>query len=178
MWWPTASGACLAVHDLWRSGFRGASFGSSTPSSPFASGSLPCGPACRSSRSSATSGTLRLCPLGRGPTSAGGSFLRGRTSSLPPGLLCCASNSVGDGTCCARDSFYSSVNACLGGLSYPPQNAFFLVVHAVHFLPVCPSCVSEAHNESRQGSIAHDEKAVQSKGHREDEHSAKGEFRT
>src|SRR5262249_54368989 len=87
-------------------------------------------------------------------------------------------NSVGDGTCCARDSFYSSVHACLGGLSYRPQNAFFLVVHAVHFLPVCPSCVSEAHNESRQGSIAHDDKAVQSKGHREDEHSAKGEFRT
>jgi hypothetical protein len=158
-------------------GFRGASFGSSTPSSPFASSSLPCGPACRSSRPSATSGTLRLCPFGRGPTSAGGSFLRGRTSSLPPGLLCCASNSVGDGTCCARDSFYSSVHACLGGLSYRPQNAFFLVVHAVHFLPVYPSCVSEAHTESRQGSIAHDDKAVQSKGHREDEHSAKGEFR-
>jgi hypothetical protein len=48
----------------------------------------------------------------------------------------------------------------------------FLCIRAVY-----PSCVPEAHTESRQASIAHDDKAVQSKGHRQDEHSAKGEFR-
>src|SRR5262249_29992910 len=121
-------------------GFPGASLALSSPSRPFASSGLPCGPASRRSRPSATGGTLRLCPPGRLPASADGSFLRG----LPPpsGLRCCASDGVNDASRCARYSFKSSIHARLRGVSYRTQDgralAFFLLVHIVH-LPSCES---------------------------------------
>jgi len=51
------------------------------------------------------------------------SFLGGRTSS---GLLACASNGISDCTRSPRQSFCRSVHARFGGVSYRPQNAFFL----------------------------------------------------